>query len=220
MYIYKLNSTLTGMDEDTPPISWHWQYNESPDIAKKDGMYYMLASQTVGWSQSSTYFRRANTLQGLATAQDEQVVMHPADSQTIKSMGSQFCFLQEFDDGKWIFGGRRHPVEAQEEFATDYGHYVMTPLKFINGVPHVFWKYTFDWTKYNYNVPNHDEHLDFGHGKKPVPCQNHQGSFPIGPRGKKKTCKWASKKWFRRCRNFRELTVLCPVTCKKFGCGD
>ena len=104
--IYKLNSTWTGVDEDSPAITWIWPHFESPMVTKRDGWYYIFASRTRGWKQSATYYRKARSLEGLAGVADSEVVMHPANTPEIRSMGSQFCFFQEFDDGKWIFGGR------------------------------------------------------------------------------------------------------------------
>ena len=220
-YIYKLNSTWTGIEKDNPAIvSWLWDGFEAPYIAKKDDWYYLFASRTQSWKQSTTWYRRAKSLELLATAIDSEVVMHPANTPAIQSMGSQFCFLQQFDDGKWLFGGRRHPAESPENFAYKYGKYVMAPATFIDGTPHVYWKYYFDWTTYDYTNPDFDTHYHFGFGHKKVPCLDSTEAFWLEKAKRPRFCSWASKKnTWKRCQQHREMHVKCPVTCKVFGCG-
>ena len=46
------------------------------------------------------------------------------------------------NDALYHFAG--HPTEAPEFFADEYGKYIMAPAKFRGGVPHVYWKYSFD----------------------------------------------------------------------------
>jgi len=218
--IYKLNSTWTGLDHGSPSITWIWQNFESPMVTKRDGWYYIFASRTKGWKDSATYYRKARSLEGLAGVADSEVVMHPANTPEIQSMGSQFCFFQEFDDGKWIFGGRRHPAEAPESFAWKYGKNVMTPATFIDGVPHVYWKYWFDWTTYNYTNPKSDYHNHLGYGHTRVPCVDSTEIFWLPGNGRYGNCGWLKKINFHaRCNKHKEIQINCPVTCKVFGCG-
>ena len=181
MYIYKLNSAWTGIDNSTT-ISWLWQHQESPQIVKNGGWYYIFASGTNGWRQSPTYYRRATSLEGLATAPTWWVGMHPAFTPAVQSMGSQFTFFMEIDDGKWIFVGRRHPVEAPEHFAQNYGKFVIAPAKFsAEGFPHVYWKQSFDWTTYDYNNPRNDYHNPDGYGPAPTVSPNPTPAPVQGP---------------------------------------
>ena len=157
-YIYKLNSEWTGLSKDNEGIvaSWLWNHIESPSIAKKDGFYYVFVSQTKGWKQSRTFYKRSESMVSLPDAAEQEVVMHPANTKYMQSMDSQFCFFQEFGDGKWMFGGRRHPEEAPEYFSLEHGKHVMVPANFEEGVPHVYWKLEFDWSSYDYTSGNFD----------------------------------------------------------------
>lgn len=171
-YIYKLNNDWTGLAQNDDGIvaTWLWNGRESPYITKKDGWYYIFVSQTKGWKQSKTFYKRSKSMKSLPSATEHEVIMHPHNTKNIESMGSQFCFFQEFDDGKWMFGGRRHPEEAPELFAQEYGKHVMVPANFINGTPHVYWKYEFDWTLYDYNapLPDYDKHDHFGNPQRMI----------------------------------------------------
>lgn len=225
LYIFKFNSGWTDIDENFSTISWKWDNHESPLITKRGKWYYIFSSRTHGWKQSKTYYRRAMTLKELANATTSLVVFHPANTPEIKSMGSQFCFMQKFDAGRWMFGGRRHPLEAPDIFADEYGTNVMAPAKFISGVPHVYWKYSFDWTKYNYRKPSNDSHNHYGHGHESIPCVESTGRFWIqfSQRNEgKRDCGWLDtlKSHRRRivCDKHRELKIKCPLSCKSFGC--
>merc|ERR1712127_17685 len=99
---------------------------------------------------SYTYFKRATTVAGLAYAREEEVIMHPANSPQVQSMGTQFRFLLEVEKDKWVFQGGRHPSEDPANFDYTCGAHVMAPVKFINGVPHVYWKEVWDWSTFNY----------------------------------------------------------------------
>ena len=77
---------------------------------------------------------------------EKQVVMHPDDTKDIKSMGTQFGFIQKFgDEETWFFSGKRHLKEDPCNFGQEYGSHVMTSFEFDDdGVPHVYWKGSFD----------------------------------------------------------------------------
>ena len=225
-YIYKLNSDWTALNSENDGIEATWLSNkrEAPHITKQDGWYYMFFSQTKGWKQSITFYKRASTLKGLADADlvELEVVMHPSNSDNIKSMASQFCFFQDFGDGKWMFGGRRHPTEAPESFEWEYGEHVMTPANFIDGIPHVYWKYEFDLTTYDFTSTNNfDDHHAFTeeNGYGPVPCTDNPRRFWVEKQDRLRSCGWTKKKKkLFRCRQNLEVRAQCPVTCKAFGC--
>jgi len=223
MYIYKMNSNWTDFDRDSDPISWSWSSFEAPMVTKMGKWYYIFASKTRGWRDSRTYYRIARSLEGLADVKTSEVVMHPSNTEEIKSMGTQFCFFQRFGNGKWMFGGRRHPSEAPELFAKQYGKNVMVPARFIKNVPHVYWKYSFNWRKYDYKNPSSDKHTHFGYGHKSVPCVDSTDKFWVKYKG--------NKTWkidcgvlddpegrTKRCNRHMELEMKCPVSCKTFGC--
>lgn len=216
-YIYKLNSNWTALSSEGNPIiaTWPSNFREAPFIAKQDDWYYVFMSETHGWDQSITHYRRAKSMVELPSAKEEEVVMHPANTAGVKSMGSQFCFFQEFDDGKWMFGGRRHPSEAPEVFAWDFGKHVMTPATFVDGVPHVYWKYQFNWTQYDYDSPEYDAHDYF---YIPPTCDDASGKFLVEALGARKNCKWAKKDPQNRCHKHPEIPVKCPEGCGAFGC--
>ena len=98
----------------------------------------------------------------------------------------------------------------------------MAPAKFIDGVPHVYWKYSFDWRSYDYNNPSSDDHNHFGYGHKVVPCKDSTDKFMIyfnKGKGLYRGCAWlGNKKIRKKCAKFRELQIRCPVTCKVEGC--
>lgn len=221
-YIYKLNSTWTGVEEVT--ADWVWDGRESPMIAKKGKWYYIFVSGTQGWKDTPTTYRRASSLRSLAWAPDMPVMMHPPDTATIKSHGTQFCYFQDFGvpgQEKFIFGGRRHPAEMPEHFAWKYGKFVMAPGKIIDGVPHVFFKYYFNMQTYDFNNPDSDPHYNFGHGMKKVPCVDSTEPVWLEEAKRSRRCGWAAQegKTYRRCQKHRELQVQCPVACKQFGCA-
>jgi len=47
----------------------------------------------------------------------------------------------EVSSGKWIFKGSRHPDEDPMEYDSKYGRNIAAPVRFIDGVPNVYWKY-------------------------------------------------------------------------------
>lgn len=215
-YIYKLNSTWTGLDKDTPALTWVWNHRESPMVTKRDSMYYVFASRTKKWDQSTTHYRMAGSLEGLADAIDSEVVMHPANTPEIKSMKSQFCFFQEFGEGKWMFGGRRHPLEAPGIHPLKYGKHVMAPATFIDGVPHVYWKSSFDWTTYDYTNPNNDSYENLGRDR----CVDSTHRIWLSKKSRTHVyCEWLTATTFRRrCNKHAQLRTECPVSCNVNGC--
>ena len=109
IFLYKLNQDWTAFDGTVAKLEW--RSREAPMMFKKDGYIYLVCSQTREWRQSYTYFKRATTVAGLAYAMEEEVIMHPANSPQVQSMGTQFNFLLEVEKDKWVFQGRRHPSE-------------------------------------------------------------------------------------------------------------
>ena len=177
MFIYKLNDQWTDFDHvangtslgsGSEIVNFEWKGRESPWMIKRNDTYYIFVSQTHGWKQSKTFFKRSNTMIGLKDAMEESVVMHPHDTRYIRSMGSQFRFVMEIkganspkgqDDKsnvdtdtyhdhndhevgieRWIFGGDRYPIEAPNYWDSKYGRHVIVPMNFIDGVPNVYWK--------------------------------------------------------------------------------
>ena len=210
MFIYKLKSNWEEVEELV--TYWHWQHKEAPHIVKTGGYYYIFTSKTYGWDESPTHYLRATSLEGFKDATDMEVVMHPKNTHSIQSMGSQFCFLQDFGNDQWMFGGRRHPHEASNLFALKYGQHVMTPAKFINGVPHVYWKESFDWQTYNYNDPDFDDHYHGGYGHSGN-CKNFEGKFYLEKQNRMRNCGYALTKTRHRCKTHVELRENCPLTC-------
>ena len=76
----------------------------------------------------------------LANSTDTEVVVHPGNTQSIKSMVSVIRFFLEIVPNKWIFVGYRYPKDDKDHWDIRYGAYVMTPLQFVSGVPRVYWK--------------------------------------------------------------------------------
>jgi len=169
LFIYRLNEEWTDYQSSNYLVAWWpWVRREAPFIWRQEGLFYLASSKTAGWRDSYTMYRRATTLAGLANAKDIEVVMHPSKS-TIKSMGSQFRFFIEVGPGKWLFGGNRYPDNDSEEWDGNYGRYIMTPVRFIAGVPHVYWKEQFQWDSYNYTSGDYDDHDHNGYGHAPNP---------------------------------------------------
>lgn len=154
-YIYKLSSDWETVDESEKEISWLWDGFEAPYIVKKDDWYYIFASGCQGWRQSFTRYRRAKKLKDLKKAKDEFVAMNP-NPYGVHSMKSQFNFFAEFEEGKWLFGGRRHPDEDPKSWDLSKGKFIMVPATFQNGTPNVHWKLAFDWKTYDYDNPHND----------------------------------------------------------------
>jgi len=148
LFIYKLNSDWTGIETTT--ASWIYNKRESPQIVTNDGYYYLFTSETKGFAPSRTQYIRSTTLDGLNPTQNKErkVNMSPKDDLSkggIVSMGSQFVFITKFGS-KWMFGGRRHPIEDPCNMAEKWGSHIMTSFSFNKkGVPKVYWKESFDW---------------------------------------------------------------------------
>ena len=180
LYVYLLNDEWTDYHSTRPlVIQFSWPRRESPFIIKHGEWYFLIASETAGWKQSQTWYRRAISLQGLANLTDTEVVMHPGNTQSIKSMGSQFRFFLEIVPNKWIFVGNRYPADDKDNWDVRYGSYVMTPLQFVSGVPHVYWKRQFKWDAYNYSSVDYDDHYHGGHGHSPPKLQSENDNLQI-----------------------------------------
>jgi len=180
LYVYLLNDEWTDYHSTRPlVIRFSWPRRESPFIIKHGEWYFLIASETAGWKQSRTWYRRAKSLQALANSTDTEVVMHPGNTQSIKSMGSQFRFFLEIVPNKWIFVGNRYPEDDKDHWDIRYGAYVMTPLQFVSGVPHVYWKRQFDWDAYNYSSADYDVHYHGGRGHSPPKLQRENDNLQI-----------------------------------------
>ena len=168
--VFRLNDSWTNFVEENAVVAeWDWSNREAFHILRKRKWWYIFASETAGWKQSRTWYRKARSVERLAEAPDREVVMHPSNTQKIKSMGTQFRFVQKVSRGRWLFGGSRHPIEDPTNFDPKYGTHVMTPLRFRRGVPHVYWKETFSWKTYAYRSGDHDEHDVDWYGPAPSP---------------------------------------------------
>ena len=167
LFIYKFNDQWTDFDSEI--IRFPWVGREAPWIIKRQNMYYIFVSQTKGWKDSETFYKQSDTMKGFKDAIEKKVFMHPNDTKSIKSMGSQFRFVMEPEYGsdKWIFGGNRYPLEAPDIWDSRYGRHIMVPMNFIDGVPHVYWKRKYDWLTYGYNG-DYDEHNHGGNGHRPI----------------------------------------------------
>lgn len=211
MFIYQLDSSWTQINRTV--VQWQLDFREAPRIVKaSDGSYYLFTSVTKGWRQSKTYYARADSLESLPFAPQEEVVMHPDNTDAIQSMGTQFCSIQEFSPGKWLFMGRRHPRESNEDFWWKYGKHVMTPARFIDGKPHVYWKYKFDWKQYNYKSGDFDEHDHGGHGHTGQRCTDSEERFYVQELKKFKKCSHLQGKLWR-CNRFGIFRIKCPEQC-------
>lgn len=107
IFLYRLNDSWTDWHpEERIVATWPGQRRESPDIVKTDNGYYYFASETHGWKDSRTFYRRSNSLAGLSKAVEREVTFLPGNTNTIESLGSQFCSINRLEDNKWIFQGR------------------------------------------------------------------------------------------------------------------
>ena len=196
LFIYKLNPSWTKFDSSsssntntTTPIiaQFPWHGRESPWIIYRQNLFYLFSSQTHGWQQSKTFYRCASTLEGLQYSNEYPVIMHPRNTKTVESMGSQFRFIipappplsknsttiasivdNNLLNERWIFGGDRYPVEAPQYWNESYGRHVMVPMTFIDHVPHVYWKKDFDWSTYDYDSGDYDENEHERNGYAPT----------------------------------------------------
>lgn len=199
-FIYKLDTSWTTFAPNHSTVAtWNWPNREGYEIIKKGRWYYFFASQTAGFQQSRTWYRRASrSLSKLANASDKEVIFHPQNTSNIKSMGTQFRIMMKVDHGKWLFGGSRHPEEDPSSFDPKYGRNIFVPVRFIHRVPNVFWKSQFNWETYQYNSREYDEHSHngFGHGRQP--CNTHfedNCNFTAG-------CEWNQELQFAMPRSF------------------
>mmetsp|Transcript_10910 Transcript_10910/g.16360 ORF Transcript_10910/g.16360 Transcript_10910/m.16360 type:complete len:374 (+) Transcript_10910:40-1161(+) len=142
LYIFKMNKAWTGFDPTTPIVAtWSWPKREGLCLFKERSTYFLTASHTAGWKNSFTWFRSADTMEQLSQASDVEVLFSPENTSSIKSMGSQHRQIIEVSSGKWIFMGSRYPDEAPSKYDSKYGRNIVTPVRFIDGVPNVYWKY-------------------------------------------------------------------------------
>lgn len=157
--IYKLNSAWTDFDETEPVIAeFSWPHREAFDLSKRGKWYYLAASETQRWRQSRAWYKRSRTIKGLQYAKENQMVMHLSNGNNVLSMGTQFRTLMKVGKGKWLFGGSRHPDEDPNNFDPKHGRFIFVPVKFVQGVPHVFWKNSFDWDTFSYESPDYDSY--------------------------------------------------------------
>eukprot|EP00979_Chaetoceros_neogracilis_P007884 scaffold1700_cov286-Chaetoceros_neogracile.AAC.10 len=167
---------------------WNWPNREAFEVIKKGRYYYIFASETAGWRQSRTWYRRSISLKNLARASDKEVVMHPQNTKEIKSMGTQFRIMMKVGRGKWLFGGSHHPDEDPANFDRRYGRNIFAPVRFIRGVPNVYWKNQFNLETYQFKARTFDEHHHKGYGHSHQPCHTHvqdDCKFAVG-------CEWKS----------------------------
>lgn len=170
IFLYRLNDSWTDWHPDERlVVTFPGIGRESPDIVKTDNGYYYFASETHGWGDSKTFYRKAQSLVGLSNAIEREVTFLPGNTETIESHGSQFCSVNRLEGNKWIFQGRRHPVEDPSSWDKTYGMFVVAPLKFKNGVPTVYWKREFDVETFDYDSdnPSYDDHDHGGFGHAP-----------------------------------------------------
>jgi len=172
-FIYKLDTSWTTFAPNPIVATWNWPNREAYEIIKKGRWYYLFASETAGWRQSRTWYRRAKSLSKLAKASDKEVMFHPKNTSKIKSMGTQFRIMMKVGRGKWLLGGSRHPDEDPANFDRKYGRNIFAPVRFIRGVPNVFWKSQFNWENYQYKSGEYDEHRHNGFGHGHQPCNTH-----------------------------------------------
>lgn len=155
--IYKFDSTWHSLTEVV--AVWSWIGREAYDMIKNGEYFYLFASQTARWRQSRTFFLRSPTMEGFANATEEEVVMNPIWTNEIQSMGSQFRTIVEVENGKWLFGGSRHPDEDPVNWDYRYGRYLFAPLQFgTDNTIRAYWLKEFDWKTYIYGSEVFDEH--------------------------------------------------------------
>ncbi len=173
MCIYKLNDDWTAFADWQNVVVSNFSYvgRESPWIVRYNNWYYLFVSQTRDFKQSRTFYKRASSLSGFQDATENLVVMHPPDKGRImQSQGSQFRYLIEVESGKWVFGGDRYPDEDRANWDPKYGKDIVIPADFVNGVPNVYWKATFDWMNYPYGSGQFDAHNHGPSGHAPTPA--------------------------------------------------
>lgn len=155
--IYKFDSIWRSLTEVV--TVWSWIGREAYDMIKNGEYFYLFASQTARWRQSRTFFLRSTTMEGFLNATEEEVVMNPMWTNEIQSMGSQFRTMVEVENGKWLFGGGRHPDEDPVNWDYRYGRYLFAPLQFgSDNIICAYWLKEFDWKAYIYGSEVFDEH--------------------------------------------------------------
>ena len=202
LYIFKMNESWTGFDATAPVVaSWSWVNREGICLSKRGKKYFLTASQTERWKDSETWFRSAKSLKELSQVDDVEVLFHPDNTMKIKSMGSQHRQIFKVAYGKWLYLGSRHPDEDPVEYDSRYGRSVLAPVRFINGVPNVYWKNQFDIDTYDFKSGDYDKHFHGGYGHMIPP---NDGCSQLK---KKKICKTtAGCKWRKETRDCQEIT--------------
>ncbi|VEU39635.1 unnamed protein product [Pseudo-nitzschia multistriata] len=211
-FIYKLSSDWKSIDREA--ASWEYNGRESPYVVEDNNKFYVFTSRTARWKYSRTHYKKADSLKGLETAKEFYVDMWPPDNPKIQSMGTQFTYIQKFGDGKWMFGGRRHPEEDPCNFGEKWGSLVMTPFEFKGGTPTVYWRNSFDWLGEASITSTYDNHPRDSYQPD---CFNNPALFEM-PWGQMKGCPWVQrKKTDIRCAK-PGVTSECPVTCDAKFC--
>lgn len=225
-FIYKFKENDWTQIYEEPVASWHYDHRESPYLVKtkigNKAKYFVFTSRTARWRNSVTTYLESDSLEGFSNKKkddDEKVVvMHPADTDDIQSMGTQFGFIQNFGDDKWVFSGRRHPTEDPCNFLAEYGSHVMTSFQFDNvGVPHVYWKEYFDWQSTGYDPTDFEDHKVDSY--KPT-CVDTTKRFSIPNVRKKKKCAYVGRKRTKRRCKKEGVADKCQETCKVFYCNS
>jgi len=193
LYIFKMNEAWNGFDATNPIVAtWSWPKREGLCLFKEGSTYFLTASQTAGWRDSFTWFRSANTLKELSQATDVEVRFSPENTSSIKSMGSQHRQIIEVSSGKWIFMGSRHPDEDPVEYDSKYGRNIAAPVRFVDGVPNVYWKYQIDLDTYDFTSGEYDNHSHGGYGHS-----QQQGCSTVDQKNvcsRTAGCKWSAGK--------------------------
>lgn len=221
VFIYRFKEDDWTQIYEDPVASWTYLHRESPQIVKNKHMYYLFTSRTAGWEDSITSYLVSDSLEkfsSLTQERDEkEVVMHPENTADIKSMGTQFGWIQKFDRDTWFFSGRRHPDEDPCNAGQEYGKHVITSFQFDNlGVPHVYWKESFDWQSRDYNPMEFEEHPVANYGPT---CVDTTEWFYMENIDKWKKCPYvARKKTGWRC-NVDGVADNCQKTCEVFYCN-
>jgi len=150
LYIYKLNTEWNQIEEIT--ASRIWDKRENPEIVEHNNKFYLFASENQGWEFSTTHYLRSDTLEGFGLETAEDKVLQMVAKNTLSnenSFASQFTFIKNFGtttNPKYMFAGRRHPVEDPCFMADKWGRHIMTPFKFDEiGEPSVYWRTSFNW---------------------------------------------------------------------------
>jgi len=167
LYIFKMNESWTGFDATSPVVaSWSWKHREGICLFKRGETYFLTASRAAGWRDSTTWSRKATSLEKLSQVNDVEVVFHPDNTREIKSMGSQHRQIFQVSSRQWLFLGSRHPDEDPSEYDSRFGRNIIAPVRFVDGVLNVYWKNQFDMDTYDFESGDYDNqhfHEGFGH---------------------------------------------------------